>query len=188
MAAEGNVEGVGEAVVLGDVVTSDYGGFAFAGGAVDLLVADGELFVGVALKRDAAEEIDAEANLEVGERAERGVVLGDGAVDQRCRVAGADLKSWSDAAEGALEVVIDVEGDAAGGETVGLVAGGCGKGAGDLVLEETRDELGVEAEDDIAGLAALVDEQSGGLGMGGGAFWERGKVNGGGGLWGGRGI
>ena len=44
---EGNVEGVGEAVVFGDVVAGDDGGLAVAGGAVDLLIAYGELLVGV---------------------------------------------------------------------------------------------------------------------------------------------
>jgi hypothetical protein len=38
---EGKVERVDEAVVLGDIVAGDDGGLAFAGGAVDLLVADG---------------------------------------------------------------------------------------------------------------------------------------------------
>ena len=51
VAVEGNVEGVGEAVVFGDVVAGDDGGLAVAGGAVDLLVADGELLVGVGLER-----------------------------------------------------------------------------------------------------------------------------------------
>ena len=155
---EWNVEGVGEAVVLGDVVAGDDGGVAVAGGSVDLLVADGELLVGVALEGDAAEEVDAEADLKVGEWAERGVVLGDGAVDERAGVAGTDLEVGSEAAEGSLEVIADVEGDAAGGETVGFVAGWRGDEAGELVLKETWDELGVETEDDVAGFAALVDE------------------------------
>src|SRR5580692_309986 len=49
VAVDGNVERVDEAVVLGDVVAGDEGGLAFAGGAVDLLVADGELLVGFGL-------------------------------------------------------------------------------------------------------------------------------------------
>ena len=48
---KGNVEGVGEAVVFSDGVADDDGGFAVAGGTVDLLVADGELLVGVGFKR-----------------------------------------------------------------------------------------------------------------------------------------
>jgi hypothetical protein len=50
VAVDGNVECVDEAVVLGDVVAGDDGGVTVAGWAVDLLVADGELFVGVGLE------------------------------------------------------------------------------------------------------------------------------------------
>ena len=118
----------------------------------------------------------------MGERAERGVVLGDDAVDEGRGVAAADLEVRREAAEGALEVIADVEGDAAGGETVGLVACGCGDEAGELVLEVTWDELGVEAEDDVAEFAALVDELRVGLGVGGAALGEAVHVDGDGGV------
>src|SRR5271167_4522467 len=89
------------------------GGFAIAGGAVDLLVAVGELLVGVGLEGDAVEEVDAKADLEVGEGAERGVVFRDGAVDEGCGVAAAHLDDGGEAAVGSLEEIADVEGDAA---------------------------------------------------------------------------
>ncbi len=80
------------------------------------------------------------------------------------------------------KMIADVEGDAAGGETVGLVACGCGNEAGELVLELTWDELGMEAEDDVAGFAALVDELRVGLGVGGEALGEAVHVDGDGGV------
>ena len=123
MAIDGDVERVDEAVVFGDGVAGDDGGLAVAGGAVDLLVADGKLLVGIGLEGDAAEEIDGEADLEVGEGAERGVVLGDETIDEGGGVAGPDFEVRSDAAVGALEEVVEVEGEAAGGETVGFVSG-----------------------------------------------------------------
>jgi hypothetical protein len=109
--------------------------------------------------------LDREAGLEVGERAEGGVGLVIETVNEGGGVAGADLNIRGDAAEGAFEVVGDVEGDAAGGEAVELVAGGDGDGTGELVGEEGGDELGVGGEDELAELATLVDEQ--GVGSGG---------------------
>src|ERR1700730_18766438 len=120
--------------------------------------------------------------MEVGERAERGVVLVEDAVGQVGGVASAEIEVWGDAAEGALEAVADVEGDAAGAETVGLVAGGRGNEAGKLVLESARDELSVETEDDVAGYAALVDEQCVGLGVGGETVGETKHIDGDGGI------
>src|SRR5260370_12258976 len=140
------------------------------------------MLVGFGFKRDAAEEFNAEAELEVGEWAERGVVLVEDTVDEIGGVACADLEVWGDPAEGALEVVADVEGDAAGAETVGLVAGGRGDEAGKLVLESTRDELSVETEDDVAGFAALVDKQCVGLGVGGDAVGKTKHIDGDGGV------
>jgi hypothetical protein len=115
---DGNVERVDESIVFGDVVAGDDGGFAIAGRAVDLLVADGKLLVGLGLKVDAAQEFDAEADLEVGQRAERGVIFGEDTVDESGGVACTDLEIRGDAAEAALEVVAEVEGDASGGEAV----------------------------------------------------------------------
>ena len=58
VAVDGDVDCVDEAVVLDDVVAGDDGGSAFAGGAVDLLLAYCELLVGVGFKRHAAGERD----------------------------------------------------------------------------------------------------------------------------------
>ena len=87
-----------------------------------------------------------------------------------------------DAAVGALEAVADVEGDAAGAEAVGFVAGGRGDEAGELVLELTWDELSVETEDDVAGFAAPGDEFSVRFGVGGQAVGEAKHVDGDGGV------
>ena len=59
-------------------------------------------------------------------------------VDEGGGVASTDFEVRGETAEGALEAVADVEGDAAGGETVVLVAGGRGDEAGKMVLESTR--------------------------------------------------
>ena len=103
VSVERDVQGIGEAVVFGDVVTLDDGGVAVAGGSVDLLVADGELFVGVAFEGHVPEEVDCDADLEVSEGAERGVVFGDGAVHEDAGVAGAYLERRCETAVGALE-------------------------------------------------------------------------------------
>ena len=166
VAVEGNVESVGEAVVFGDVVACDDGGFAVAGGAVDLLVADGELLVGVGLEGDAC-----------GESRRRGRPGSGREGRARCRFLltvrltrvvespPPSLEVGSDAAVGALEVIADVEGDAAGGEAVGFVSGGRRYEAGELVLEEARDELSVEAEDEVTEFGApWLTSRASGLG------------------------
>ena len=80
MAVDGDVERVGEAVVFGDVVADDDGA---VGGR--RRISSGRRW-GAARRRRSRrwlqEEIDGEADLEVGERAERGVVLVDVAVDE----------------------------------------------------------------------------------------------------------
>ncbi len=69
VSVEWDVEGVSEAVVFADVVTFDDDAISVAGGAVDLLIANRELLVGVAFEGDASEEIYGEADLKVREGA-----------------------------------------------------------------------------------------------------------------------
>ncbi len=69
-----------------------------------------------------ANEIYAEAELEVGERAEGGVGFVDLAVDEGGGVSAAEFEDGGEAAVAAFEVIVEVEGHAAGGETVGFVA------------------------------------------------------------------
>lgn len=182
VAIDGDLEGVGEAVVLGDAAAGDDGGPAVAGGTVDLLIADGQIFVGVGLEEDVAEELDAETELVVGDGAEGGVVFVDEAIDEVTGVADAELDVGGETTEGALEVVGEVEGATAGGEAVGFVAGGRRDRDVCLIEEVAGDELGVEAEDDVSELAALVDEELASPGTGGEVFGQTIHVDGKGGV------
>lgn len=87
MAVDGDIERVDEAVIFGHVLADDDGGFAPARVAVDFLVTDRKLFVGIALEVCAVDEIEHEADLEMRERTERGVVFGDDRVDESAGVA-----------------------------------------------------------------------------------------------------
>ncbi len=114
----------------------------------------------------------------MGEGAERGEVALDERVDEGTGVADAELEVGGDVPEGMLEAVGEVEGGAAGGEAVEGVAGGRGGGDGDLILEAAGDELGVEAEEDVAWFAAAGDEERVGAGIGGAGAGEAVEVDG----------
>lgn len=67
-------------------------------------------------------------------------------------------------------MVVEIKGDTASAESVGLVAGRYGEGCGDPVLGDSREELCVKTEDDIAQFTALGDEMISGSWMGGADF------------------
>src|SRR5260370_6251543 len=60
---DGNLQGVGKAVVFGHRVADHNGGSTLAGGAINLLIADRKLLIGVGLEGHTAKEFDAKAYL-----------------------------------------------------------------------------------------------------------------------------